>query len=118
MAARYKHNYAAFGKECLCAGFMVNEMRQRANRVMARARATAPVGTPGSPFYELYESAIAPGHYRDSFVASHGIRSDMDIGPRAYGRVENTSSYAGIVEFGYGRVPKHRVLGKALAAAL
>lgn len=116
--ARYVHNYAAFGRECLQAGFMVSEMRSRARRVAARARAIAPVGEPGSPYYELYESAIAPGHYRDSFVVTGGITSDYGPGARAYGRVENTATYAGIVEYGYGRVPKHRVLGRALAAAL
>lgn len=116
--ARYVHNYAAFGRECLCAGFMRGEMVNRARRVMARARVTSPVGTPGSVFYDKYESAIAPGHYRDSFSVSGGITGGYGAGSRAYGRVTNSASYAGIVEYGYGAVPKHRVLGKALSAAL
>lgn len=116
--AVYVHDHAAFGRECSCAGFMRREMVSRAHRVMARARATAPVGTPGSVYYDLYESAIAPGTYRDSFSVSSGITGGYGEGPRAYGRVTNSATYAGIVEYGYGQVPKHRVLGRALAAAL
>lgn len=115
--AKYKHDHGAFGRECLRAGFMVRAMRAKAQNVKNAAEALAPVGDPDWSYYDEYESAIAPGHYRSSFVVSSGVRRDLGIGARAFGRVTNTASYAGLVEYGYGRVPKHRVLGRALDAA-
>lgn len=117
MATRYVHNYKAFGDEVLRAGWMVAEMRTRAEAVMAAAKAIAPVGDPRWGWYrDGGSNAVRPGNYRDSFSVNSGVHAH-GAGARAYGRVSNSASYAGIVEYGYGRVPKHRVLGRALSAA-
>lgn len=102
MASRYVHNYAAFDRECLCAGFMVAEMHARAERVKAAAIAISPQRT---------------GHYKASFEVSSGVSSLGGPEQRAYGRVANTAAYAPWVEFGSKRIAKHRVLGRALHAA-
>lgn len=102
MASYYEHDYAAFGKECLQAGFMRSAMRARATAVMATAQSIAPVDT---------------GEYVSSFEVSDGITAYGGPGLRAYGRVTNTSPYALALEFGHGRAPRYRVLGRALFAA-
>lgn len=114
MAATYKHDYAAFGAAVLCAPFMVAEMAGRAEKVAAAARAIAPVGDPNSGWYSG-AGTHSPGNYKASFEVSSGVRSGRTR--RAYGRVTNTAGYAAAVEFGYGRTPKYRVLGKSMHAA-
>lgn len=112
MAARYDHNYRAFGNHVLQAAWMQAEMEARAERVAAAARAIAPVGDIDSGWYGANRS---PGLYKASFQVSSGIRHARTS--RAFGRVTNTAPYAGAVEYGYGRTPKYRVLGKSLHAA-
>lgn len=102
MASWYEHNYAAFGKECLQADFMKAAMRARAAAVMSTAMSIAPVDT---------------GEYVSSFELSDGITAYGGKGLRAYGRVTNTAGHAAAVEFGWGKVPRYRVLGKSLYAA-
>lgn len=112
MAARYDHNYRAFGNQVLQAPWMRAEMAARAERVAEAARAIAPVGDPNSGWYDGERS---PGLYKASFVTSSGIRRSKTT--RAFGRVTNTAPYASAVEFGFGRTPKYRTLGKSLHAA-
>ena len=102
MASYYEHFYAAFGKECLQAGFMRSAMRARATAVMATAQSIAPVDT---------------GEYVSSFEVSDGITTYGGPGARAYGRVTNTAPHALWVEMGGPRTPKYRTLGRALFAA-
>lgn len=103
MASRYKHNYKAFDLEVLCAGFMVEEMRSRAERVKDAAEATAPDATP-----------LGVG-YKYQFSVSSGIQTHKTT--RAFGRVTNDSPHAIFVEFGGKETPAHRTLGRALDAA-
>lgn len=119
MAATYKHDYAAFGAAVLCAPFMVADMAARAEKVAAAARAISPVGNadPSKSGWYSGANAHAPGNYKGSFEVSSGVRATGRGKRRAYGRVTNTAGYAAAVEFGYGRVPKYRVLGKSLHAA-
>lgn len=102
MASYYKHNFAAFGAQCLMAGFMRRAMVARAEAVKATAEALAPVDS---------------GRYKDSFRVTSGITGAYKKGPRAYARVTNTAPYASYIEFGSARVKKYRVLGKSLHAA-
>lgn len=102
MASYYEHNFAAFGKECLCAGFMKAVMRARAVAVMSTAMSIAPVDS---------------GDYVDSFEVTDGITAAYPVGPRAFGRVANTAPHAFFVEYGSKRVKRYRVLGKSLHAA-
>lgn len=99
--SHYEHFYGAFGKECLQAGYMQAAMHARATAVMAVAVSTAPVDT---------------GEYVDSFSTSSGVGSYGGRGLRAYGRVTNSAPHALYVEFGFGRVPRYRILGRALGA--
>lgn len=102
MASWYEHKYAAFGKECLQAEFMRNSMRARATAVAAYAMSISPVDT---------------GDYVSSFEVDDGIGTVGGKGLRAYGRVTNTSGHAAAVEYGWGKVPKYRILGKSLHVA-
>lgn len=97
----YEHYYDAFGRECLQAGYMRAAMHARATAVMSAAISMAPVDT---------------GEYVDSFSTSDGIGPYGGRGLRAYGRVTNSAPHALYVEFGFGRVPRYRVLGRALGA--
>lgn len=99
MASYYEHYYANFGQEVLRAGFMRNAMRARATAIAAYAAQTAPVDT---------------GEYAASFEVSDGITSYGGPGTRVFARVTNTAGHAAAVEYGFGRVPKYRTLGKAL----
>lgn len=117
MTTQYHHDYSAFDQHVLCAPFMVEEMRKRAERVEVRAIATAP--------YDPNDRDLV--HYRDNFEVSSGVRETPTR--RAYGRVSNTDDPTSIfVEFGFeggidknGRAfpafPRHRTLGNALDAA-
>lgn len=99
MASYYKHNYGVFGQEVLRSGFMRAAMVAKAEAVAAVAAATAPKRT---------------GRYASSFEVSSGIGSYGGPSTRVYGRVTNTAPYAAAVEYGFGKVPKHRTLFKAL----
>lgn len=117
MAARYSHDYAAFDRLVLCAPWMVENMRVRAERVKAFAEAHAP--------YDVDDTDGT--HYRDSFEIEAGIREGKTR--RAYGRVSNTDMPTALfVEFGfkggidkngneYAAQERHRTLGAALEAA-
>lgn len=100
MGAEYTHNYAAFGKQVLCAPFMKSAMGEAAERIMVYAISISPVRT---------------GRYKSSFKVTTGIRSTGTR--RAYGAVTNSAPYAAAVEFGLGNVPRHRVLGKSIGLA-
>lgn len=98
--SRYEHKYKAFGDEVLRAPFMRRQMLDRAYAVKAAAEAISPV---------------ASGEYLRSFEVSAGIRpAGKRRARRAYARVTNTAPHAMAVEFGFGRTPRYRVLGKAL----
>jgi hypothetical protein len=80
-------------------------MHRKAEKVMAEAEATAPVGR-----------GRHPGRYRDSFSVSSGIRgSGRDR--RAFGRVTNDAPEALFVEYGSIHNDRYRTLGRALDAA-
>lgn len=98
----YSASYKGIG-EMLCAPFMVDEMKRRAENVKAAAEASAPDATP-----------VGVG-YKYEFRVESGIREGDSR--RAFGRVVNDSPHAAFVEFGGRSTPKHRTLGKALDAA-
>lgn len=114
MASFYEHDYEAFGAEIMRAGFMLAMVEERAQQVKAAAVAIAPVGDPNSGWYT---GGREPGEYKASFEVSVGISPRGGPATRAYGRVTNTSDHAAAVEFGYGPVPRYRVLGRSLGAA-
>lgn len=107
MPSRYRHDYAAFDREVLCADWMVAEMAARAEKVLARAVETAPVDVDGKH----------PGLYKASMKTESGIKTSANGHKRAYGRVSNDAPYAVFVEFGGKATPRHRTLGNALDAA-
>ena len=111
--SRYRHNYKAFDLEVLCAGFMVEEMRKRAERGKVVAEAIAPDATPFGVGYKY------------SFEASSGIVTRKTT--RAFGRLTSTDPDALVIEYGsregidskgrkHGATPAHRTLGRALDA--
>lgn len=103
MGSTYHHDYSAFGVHVLRSPWMLAEMGRRAEKVKARAEATAP-----------YDPDDPDGtHYKDSFDAEALIEGD-----RARGRVRNTDLPTAIfVEFGANHTPRYRTLGNALDAA-
>ena len=106
MGIRYNHYYEAFGRIVLCE-MMLPEVLKRAERVKARAEATAP-----------YDAKSKDGtHYRDSFKAEAFIGPTGRGGIRAIGRVSNSDDAALFVEYGTKNNPRHRTLGNALDAA-
>lgn len=102
MASWYEHNYRAFGDEVLRASFMRSAMRARATAIMSTAMSMAPVDT---------------GEYEASFELSDGLTTSGGEGIRVYARVTNTAGHAAAVEYGFGRVPRYRVLGRSMYAA-
>lgn len=94
----YEHKYGAFGNQVLRVDFMKSQMRFRAAKIMVSAQAMSPVET---------------GEYKASFEIESGVRQTGRT-RRAYGRVSNTAPHAMAVEFGWGRTPRYRVLGRAL----
>lgn len=99
MASYYEHNYAAFGAEVLRAPWMAASMNARATAILAMALSISPVDS---------------GEYIDSFEITSGVSSFGGKGTRVYARLTNTSGHAAAVEFGLGRVPKYRVLGRSM----
>lgn len=104
MTVRYQADYAGIG-ELLQSEQMQAEMRSRAERVAAIARATAPVDYTGPH----------PGRYRDSIVVSSGVKHEQTS--RAYGRVTATAPEAVFVEFGSQNNAAHHTLLRALDGA-
>ncbi len=102
MGARYVHNHAAFGQEVHLSGWMRSLMNTRGKLVEAAAIATAPRDT---------------GEYAASFDTHTRIVTGYGEGPRWAARVSNHSDHALAVEFGWGKTPRYRTLGKALGAA-
>lgn len=86
--------------------FMVADMAARAERVKARAEATAPYD-PNDPDHM---------HYRDAFTVTSGTHGGYR-NDRAYGLVSNDDKAAVFVEFGARHTPRHATLRNALAAA-
>lgn len=106
--AKYTHDYAAFDDEVLCAGFMVEEMRARAEKVRERALQLAA---------EHYDPTDRDGdHYIDHFLpVEAGVQTRKTR--RAYAAVVNDHEAADHIEFGTVDTPKQRILGRALDAA-
>ena len=105
--AIYTGSYSGLG-EMIRSGFMEAEMRGRADRVAALARAIAPV----------YEGPDDPhrGRYKGSFVVSSTSRGGWRKN-RASGIVTCTDPAALEIEFGTSEHHGHHVLRRALAAA-
>jgi hypothetical protein len=105
--AIYEGSYAGLG-EMIRSGFMEAEMRARAERVAALARAIAPV----------YKGPDDPhrGRYKESFVVSSTSRGGWRKN-RAAGIVTSTDPDALEIEFGTSKELGHHTLRKALAAA-
>jgi len=102
--ARFDADYGGIG-DMLCSPEMQADMRARAERVAARAQATAP-----------YDADSKDGtHYRDAFSVESGVTAGKSR--RAYGSVTNDDGAAFQIEHGTKKTPKHRTLGKALDAA-
>jgi hypothetical protein len=98
----FKASYRGIG-ELLRSPMMQAEMVRRAEKVKARAEATAPVGDKDG------------GEYAASFKIESGVKHGKTS--RAYARIANTSDHAAAVEFGWKNTPRYRTLGKALDAA-
>lgn len=93
---------------------MLTAMGARAEKVAARARATAPVDEDGKH----------PGQYRDGIEVRVLVRPKSEEPPRAKkkearacGRVVATAPHSAHVEFGDEKRPAHRTLRNALDAA-
>lgn len=102
-------SYSGLGNEVLRAGFMVEEMVSRAERVMAEAVATAPVYA--GPGHDPHR-----GRYKASFSV-HGTAAGGVKGDRAAGIVSNDAPEAFYVEFGTRNNRAHATLRNALNAA-
>jgi len=100
----FNASYKGLG-ELLVAEFIRAEMVRRAEKVKARAEATAPDYTPFGEGYK-YEFEVVAGTKR----SKKGTR-------RAVATVRNRSHHALWVEMGGQNTPKHRTLGKALSEA-
>lgn len=100
-----KGDYDGVG-EMLRAPWMQAEMKARAEKVKARAIATAP------------DAPLVGEGYKFEFRVESGVKENSKGTRRAYGRVVNGSDHAIYVEYGGGRTSHaHRTLGKALDAA-
>jgi len=103
----YKHDYEAFDAEVLCAGFMVEEMHSRAEKIHERALALAA---------ERFDPTDRDGdHYIDHFTVESGVRTRRT--KRAYASVVNDHEAAVDIEYGTVHTEKQRILGRALDAA-
>ena len=105
--AEFKASFSGI-REMINAPFMVAEMRRRAERVAARAEATAPVGDPATDPH--------PGRYKASFRVESGRHGGYRH-DRAYGRAVNDAPENFIVEFGTSRQAAHHTLRNALHEA-
>lgn len=104
MAASFRASYKGIG-ELLTAEFVRAEMARRAEKVKARAEATAPDYTPFGEGYK-FEFEVVVG----TKTSKRGTR-------RAVATVRNKSNHALWVEMGGKNTPKHRTLGRALSEA-
>lgn len=101
MSSQFNASYPGIG-DMLKSPEMQAEMMRRAEKVKARAEATAP-----------YDPTSKDGtHYRDSFAVVATPRED-----RAQASVVNTDAAAFYIEWGSKTVNKYRTLGRALDAA-
>lgn len=100
----YKPSYKGIG-DLLTADFIRAEMLRRAEKVLARAEATAPDAPP-----------VGVG-YREDFEITTGVKRSKKGTTRARATVRNKSEHALFVEFGGKNTPAHRTLGKALGEA-
>lgn len=100
MAARFKASFKGIGA-LLNSPRMVAEMRRRAEKVAARAAATAPRDT---------------GEYAAGFRVESGTHGGIN-NDRAYGRVVNDVDHARFVEFGTSDTEAHHTLRNALFEA-
>lgn len=98
--ARFNASYSGIS-ELINSPRMVAEMRRRAEKVAARASATAPRDT---------------GQYSASFRVESGSHGGAGK-DRAYGRVENSDPAAFYVEFGTSRQEARHPLRNALHSA-
>jgi hypothetical protein len=100
----FNASYKGIG-ELLNSAFIREEMARRGERVLARAKATAPDATPqGVGYVSSFDLEVG------TKVSKKGTR-------RALARVKNTSPHAIYVEFGGHNLDAHRTLGKALREA-
>lgn len=97
--AKFRASYKGIG-QMLNAPWMEAAMRERAEKVKARAAATAPVQT---------------GRYKASLTVESGTRGG-DNNDRAYGRVVADVPYAFMIEFGTSKQPANHTLARALDA--
>jgi hypothetical protein len=82
----------------LCADYMVNEMRSRAETAEGVAQAISPEGS---------------GEYKESFAVSFGIGVSSKGTKRAFGRLANLAPHALYVEWGNTNIQPYRVLRRA-----
>lgn len=92
MTARYKLDYAAFGRLVLNSPAMEAEMRARAERVQAEFIATAPVSDQPDDEHR--------GRYKDSSSVESGTHGGIHH-DRAYGRVTVDDEAAMSIEYGH-----------------
>lgn len=102
----YRLNYAAFGEEVMRSGFMLAEVRSRAERMLAAAEADAP-------------------HDTGQYAASFSVESKRDggtDGKRAEASLVNSDPDALAIEFGHVAhngtfVDGHHTMLRAIDAA-
>lgn len=100
----FRFDYSAFDEHVLCAPWMVEHMKARAERGKEFAESIAPFD-PDDP---------DGMHYRDAFEADAYIHTYKNGKRRASGVLRNTDRAALPVEFGNAHTPEHGVLRKAL----
>lgn len=86
--------------EMVCADFLVENFRARAEAARSRAQAIAPKGRRGI--------------YRSSFEVTAGVAPSSKGHRRAYAKLANNARYAIYVEWGNNNIAPHRVLRRAV----
>ena len=100
----FQPSYVGIG-EMLVSGDMQAEMLRRVSKMKAAAEADAP-----------YDATDRDGdHYRDHFHVEAGVREGRTR--RAFGRLENDSPVAVLVEFGSVHNPAHHTVLRSIDAA-
>lgn len=90
--------------DMVCADFLVENFRARAEAARSRAQAIAPKG----------RRKRGEGKYATSFEVTAGVAPSSKGHRRAYAKLANNSSYAIYVEWGNNNIAPHRVLRRAV----
>ena len=108
MGAEFYESYTGIGA-LLRSPEMEKEMLRRAQKIKARAEATAPVGDPKNDPHA--------GRYRDSFTIISGRTGGGLRHNRAFAEVRNVAPEGFYVEYGTSKVEAQHTLLNAMFAA-